>query len=139
MSDQRLIMPKRAEVTVYQNRNTARQEVVFLTGNAGETSDGYHTFDELYDHRMALTLALLKALPEEQSWRSKEHHSRNDKMFDGFFIVGLDLPTGTVTYHYKLEHWDKFRNAREVEHAPAWDGHTPKEALNRLMEYGGSK
>ena len=28
----------------------------------GSTSDGFHTFDELYAHRMTLTMALFRAL-----------------------------------------------------------------------------
>lgn len=39
----------------------------------GGTSDGYHTFDELYEHRMALTLGLMKNCPKI-SWRSRNHH-----------------------------------------------------------------
>lgn len=33
-------------------------EAIKLLPNAGEVSDGYHTFDELYEHRVALFIAL---------------------------------------------------------------------------------
>lgn len=99
------------------------------------TSDGYHTFSELYDHRRALTAALTKVLFLD-SWRSKAHHPDDDPMFEGgYFIVGIDLPTGTITYHYKLTHWNDFRHVPELEHAPKWDGAAPAETVARLLDY----
>lgn len=101
----------------------------------GDVSDGYHTFDELYDHRMALTAALVKSHPE-LSWRSKEHHPDGDPMFGGFFIVGMTLPgIGDISYHYKLEHWDLFNGMPTFPHAHLWDGHTPAEVVRRLKAY----
>lgn len=103
----------------------------------GDTSDGYHTFGELYDHRRALTAALAvvmtSALPGS-AWRSKQHHPDDDPMFDGgWFIVGLHLPTGTITYHYELKHWDDFRHVPELPHAPKWDGAAPADTVDRLL------
>lgn len=100
-------------------------------------SDGHHTFGELYDHRRALTVALCRTLP---SWRSKAHHPEDEPMFEGgYFIVGIDLPTGTITYHYKLSHWDDFAHVPELEHAPKWDGAMPDDTVARLMEYGSRR
>jgi hypothetical protein len=102
-----------------------------------EISDGYHTFGELYDHRRALTAALAFSLSRSASWRSKAHHPDDDPMFEGgYFIVGIDLPgVGTVTYHYKLSHWDDFRHIRELEHAPKWDGAPPSDTVHRLLDW----
>lgn len=97
-----------------------------------EVSDGYHTFGELYDHRRALTAALATVLP---SWRSKAHHPDGEPMFPGYFVVGIDLPTGTVTYRYKLDYWDDFTGVEEREHAPRWDGAGPPETVDRLLEW----
>lgn len=105
--------------------------------NADEISDGYHTFGELYDHRRALT-ALLAALAARvgNSWRSKAHHPEDSPMFEGgYFIVGVELPgAGTITYHYKLSHWDDFATVPELEHAPKWDGAPPSETVERLLK-----
>lgn len=107
-------------------------------------SDGYHTFSELYDHRRALTAALLAALTRTQhdlgahpwAWRSKLHHPDDNPMFDGgYFIVGADLPTGQISYHYKLRHWDDFADIPERQHAPRWDGHTPDTTVDRLLRW----
>jgi hypothetical protein len=98
-----------------------------------EIWDGYHTFGELYDHRRALTAALMKVMPA--SWRSKNHHPEDDMMFDGYFIVGMNLPTGKITYHYKLKHWRDFSHVDELRHAPKWDGATPNDTVTRLMAW----
>lgn len=105
-------------------------------GPAHEVSDGYHTFGELYDHRRALTAVLAAAASTaDDSWRSKAHHPDDDPMFEGgYFIVGIRLPTGTITYHYKLKHWDEFAAVPELEHAPKWDGAAPADTVTRLLE-----
>lgn len=98
-------------------------------------SDGYHTFGELYDHRRALTAVLaMAAATAGDSWRSKAHHPDDDPMFEGgYFIVGIELPTGTITYHYKLHHWDDFKDVPELPYAPKWDGATPADTVTRLL------
>lgn len=56
-------------------------------------------------------------------------------MFDGFFIVGVETPEGPATYHYAIDpYWEMF-DCKEVEHAPAWDGHTPQEAIARIEHW----
>jgi len=99
------------------------RQMVFKDEAPGDTSDGYHTFDELYEHRRALTsvLATIGAINKD-SWRSKRHHPDDGPMFDGHFIVGIELPDGTIAYHFELEHWDRFSAVPELEHAPKWDG-----------------
>ena len=109
-----------------------------------EISDGHHTFGELYDHRRALTAVLagyaaltsraISGMPEGGAWRSKAHHPDDSPMFEGgYFIVGIELDTGTITYHYKLTHWDDFAAVPELDHAPKWDGAGPPETIERLL------
>lgn len=108
--------------------------MVFKDDAPDDTSDGHHTFGELYDHRRALTAALAVCLP---SWRSKQHHPDDDPMFEGdYFIVGIDFPTGTITYHYKLSHWDDFAGVSyDLDHAPKWDGLPPSGSVDRILEW----
>jgi len=118
-----------------RNGRTTRIEVV---ARHVEISDGYHTMNELYDHRRALTAALAQALP---SWRSKAHHPDDWPMFEGgYFIVGIDLPeVGTITYHYKLSHWDDFTGVIELPHAPKWDGAPPAATVDRLLAWARTR
>lgn len=99
-------------------------------------SDGYHTMQELYDHRCALTavLATIGAIGGD-SWRSKQHHPEDDPMFAGYFIVGMELPAGTVSYHYPLADWDRFEAVTVLEHSPKWDGHDSAEVVDRLLDF----
>lgn len=102
--------------------------------SAGELSDGYHTFNELYHHR-AVLFALICNQNQDRAWKSLLHSNPEDKMFDGMFIVGIDTPFGQVTYHYDIDpYWNVF-NVKELERAPEWDGHTPQEAIDRLQKW----
>jgi len=112
------------------------REMVFKDEAPGDTSDGHHTFDDLYDHRRALTAVLASAAASfGDSWRSKAHHPNDDEpMFEGHFVVGIELPTGTIRYHYKLAHWDDFAAVPELPYAREWDGAGPVETLARCFE-----
>ena len=95
----------------------------------GETSDGYHTFNELYHHRAVLFSVIVKAFPDK-AWKSKQHN--DGTMYDGMFIVGIDTPEGQATYHYDIDpYWDMFK-CQELARAPKWDGHTPAQAIERI-------
>jgi len=96
-------------------------------------SDGYHTFKELYYHRMILFAVLCNTHPEV-AWKSKLH--ADNTMYDNYFIVGVTTPEGDYSYHYDLEFWDKFK-VKELPNALVWDGHQPKDIdrLFRLEEY----
>ena len=97
-----------------------------------EVSDGYHTFGELYYHRMILFSLLLNNHPEI-SWKAKKHH--DGTMFDDTsFICGIETPEGQYTYHYHLEYWDMFK-VKEMEFAPKYDNHIPSD-ITRLLTIG---
>ena len=97
-----------------------------------DVSDGYHTFGELYAHRHALTLNLMKEL-STKAWFSKFHD--DGTMFEGNFIVGIDLPSGMITYHLPLSLYDyaKKTKATELARGKKYDGHTPDDVIKRLM------
>ena len=95
----------------------------------GDTSDGYHTFNELYHHRAVLFSVIVKAF-SDKAWKSLRHY--DGTMYDGMFIVGIDTPEGQATYHYDIDpYWDMFE-CRELEYAPEWDGHTPAQAIEHI-------
>jgi hypothetical protein len=97
--------------------------------NIGKISDGYHTFDELYYHRMAL-FAIICNTYKEKAWKSKLHD--DGTMYDNYFIVGITTPLGDYSYHYDLKYWDDFYNAKVLKKAPKWDGHQPND-IDRLF------
>lgn len=99
-------------------------------GDIGEVSDGFHTFNSLYYQRLVLFATLVNAFPT-LSWKSHKHHNGELPFGGGWFIVGIDTPAGSYTYHYKDTEWGIFR-CPEVETAPEWDGHTDKD-VHRLL------
>lgn len=92
-------------------------------------SDKWHTFDELYYHRMILFLTIQKA-HKEKSWKSKLHH--DGTMFDDSFIVGIETPEGQYSYHYNLKYWELFDEIKELDKAPEYDGHKPEDIIRLL-------
>lgn len=100
-------------------------------GDIGETSDGYHTFNELYEHRHALFMALAKT-SEFLAWKSRLH--ADGTRFDGWFVAGIELPTGQITYHLPERLWDACP-AEVLERGRLWDGHTSDDVVQRLTEF----
>lgn len=101
-----------------------------------EPHDEYHTMSELYRYRMLYNAhaAIGWMASGLKVVKSKKHYD-GELCFGGkYFIVTVELPTGQVSNHYKLEHWDLF-NVPEVELPPKWDGHTPELAAQRLEDY----
>lgn len=96
--------------------------------DTGKISDGYHTFEELYYHRMIL-FAVICNLHKDRAWKSWKHH--DGTMYDDYFIVGITTPKGQYSYHYHKDYWDIF-NVIEVDSAPKWDGHKPED-ITRLL------
>lgn len=100
-----------------------------------DTSDGYHTFGELYQYRMlynalaANEWATHGTYPVVKSWK----HSDGEPCFGGgWFIVVMTLPAGQVSNHYASKHWHLFA-VPEVDLPPEYDGHTPADAAERLL------
>ncbi len=104
----------------------------------GETSDGFHTFNELYEHRHALYLAVCKLAVNAGCtvWRSKFH--ADGSMYDGWFILGIHIrPSEQITYHLPLRFWDRCDVAETRERAPEYDGHSSAVVIQRLKAWFG--
>lgn len=102
----------------------------------GETSDGYHTFNELYEHRAILYIRLCRLLVFEWGfdvWRSKLHSDGSS--YEGWFIMGIFSKKGDqISYHLPIDKWEMTRFAKTLDQAPEFDGHTPSDVLKRLAE-----
>lgn len=101
--------------------------------DSGSVSDGYHTFDQLY-HQRAILFAALVNLNKNISWKSLKHEDGNycfDKNGD-WFIVGIDTPEGTYTYHYETDKYWNIFNCQVLPIGKHWDGHT-EEDVTRLL------
>lgn len=108
----------------------------------GETSDGYHTFNELYEFRKLYNAALFSHWAQHdpyteffgtvhKSWR---HYDGEECFGGGWFIVMATLPTGQISNHYEATDWDLFK-VPERDRADEWDGHTAQDVADRLTAF----
>lgn len=93
----------------------------------GDISDGYHTFDELYEHRCLLFITLALAFKSRAFWRPH---------YEGWPLLGVQIapPVGQITYHIPEKFLPLFKD-RIKEGGPEWDGHTPAQVIERLNEW----
>lgn len=91
-------------------------------------SDTYHTFGELYHHRMIL-FSIICNQNKGKAWKSRLHD--DGTMYVDYFIVGITTSEGEYTYHYHMDNWNSF-DIEELTSAPAWDGHIPSD-ITRLL------
>ena len=107
-----------------------------------DANDGSHSFEELYDHRITLYIALCKMISEKNGdgispiheiWRSKLHSDGSS--YEGWFILGIDKDPGMqITYHLPMDRWGDTNFAETLDNAPEWDKHTHVDVLERIKK-----
>lgn len=115
--------------------DTERERINAICEVAGvadidDLSDGFHTFRQLYYQRMMLFAALVKQ-NKNRAWKSLRHEDGELCFGGGWFIVGIDTPEGSYTYHYENNYYSLF-DCEELERGKHWDGHTEKD-VTRLL------
>lgn len=96
----------------------------------GKLSDGYHTFDDLYFQRLVLWQRICND-HKDICWKTKCHDD-GELCFGGTnFLIAMDTPQGTYSYHYPIEEWDRF-DVKELPKAKPFDGHTSKD-VERIL------
>jgi len=95
-----------------------------------DLSDGFHTFRQLYYQRMMLFATIVKQ-NKDKAWKSLRHEDGEFCFGGGWFIVGVDTPEGSYTYHYEDNYYSLF-DCKELERGKHWDGHTEKD-VTRLL------
>lgn len=104
----------------------------------GEVSDGYHTFNELYEYRMLYNAALFNEFAKQGLYdvhKSRKHSDGEYPFGDSnWFIVIAELPTGQISNHYEMKDWDKFQ-IPEKPLANKWDEHSPRDVAERLTSF----
>ena len=108
----------------------------------GKVSDGYHTFNELYEYRMLYNAALFNEFAKQGLYdvhKSRKHSDGEYPFGDSnWFIVMAELPTGQISNHYEMKDWDKFQ-IPEKPLANKWDEHSPKDVVDRLTSFTNPK
>ena len=98
------------------------------------TSDWYHTFKELYEHRIALYIAFVnESLNYDCSYKwhkSKLHFDWT--WYEWRFIVMWYLGWRQISYHLPIDKWDMV-HCKIKDRADKWDWHTPQDVVNILL------
>ena len=115
--------------------------------DVSQVSDGWHTFSGLYDIRLAYNVALFNEWaqqcnedtlatgnPKHDVHKSTRHHNGELCFGGGWFIVVANLPSGQISNHYEMKHWDLFRVPSVEKAKYEWDGHTSEDIIKRLKE-----
>lgn len=99
-----------------------------LPCEVGGVSDGYHTFNELYEHRHLLFLHLVASNKKDafKTWKDDK-----GELWEGWFILGLNTKHGQITYHLPERYWLD-AEVVAIEHNSDYDGHTAQDVLERL-------
>ena len=101
----------------------------------GDTSDGYHTFNELYDFRKAYNAALFNEWAASGKYsvhKSKRHYDGEECFGGGWFIVVAQLPNGQISNHYEMKDWELFQLLETEKALFEYDNHTSVDVLKRL-------
>ena len=120
---------------------TPRPKVIIQFPKDVDVNDGHHTFNELYEHRCTLWIALCRALchldfnrqdrPRPVIWRSKKHS--DGSCIPGWFVLGAGQGDGQqMTYHLPESRWEETGFACTWPQAPEYDGHTSEDVLDRI-------
>ena len=117
------------------------QEIINKAKKEGEDisklSDGYHSFEELYEFRKVYNAALFNEWAKKdlhQVHKSKRHNDGERCFGGGQFIVVAILPTGQISNHYENKDWELFDVKEEEKALFPFDGHTSSDVLLRLKD-----
>lgn len=104
--------------------------------DTGNISDGYHTFNELYEFRLLYNAAFFNLIYRgdyTEVYKSKLHSDGEHPFGDpNWFIVVAKLPAvGQISNHYEMKDWDLFKIPEKYQ-AEEWDGHTSQDVAKRL-------
>lgn len=108
-----------------------------------DISDGYHSFNELYEFRKLYNAALFNEWAYEEFedqhgvvgydvHKSLCHYDGELCFGGGWFIVVAVLPGGQISNHYKVEDWDLFQIPEYSKAKYPFDGHTAQDVADRL-------
>lgn len=105
----------------------------------GNTSDGCHTFNELYEFRMIYNAALFNEWASHNKYETNKSWKHNDGEWcfgneKEWFIVTAKTPFGVISNHYPASDWDMFKIPETETSIHEYDGHTARDVVERLRK-----
>lgn len=95
----------------------------------GDISDGYHTFNELYRHRILLFIYALAHGAFSDAYVVRDH-------FEGWdlIVARTAILHEQMSYHVPMEYRELYISLpRKTNEEHKWDGHTANHVLERLF------
>lgn len=105
--------------------------------NTNIISDGYHTFGELYEHRIELFITVCKFQYRKFVNHETDLNPWRTQPVNGWFVLGVGREKGEqITYHLPESKLSEVVNIA-IQMSPLgdnYDGHTSNDVLNRLKK-----
>ena len=106
-----------------------------LRPDTNNISDGYHTFGQLYEHRIELWMIVTKCASTWGFERWKTHRHSDGSQMKGWFLLGMFSEKGhQITYHLPNKYWKRLSWIPTLKKAPEFDGHSSDDVLKRLKK-----
>lgn len=109
------------------------QKDVDELSDKGKLSDGYHTFNELYEHRCVLTVGLVNIWNNADYYWLKALKHHDGSSYDGWFLLGICHENEMLgSYHLPMSYWNSCRCKQEEVSPFPFNGHTPEDTLRLI-------
>ena len=108
-------------------------DVTIEVDDLTKVSDGYHTIEELYEHRNLLYLLYVIS----QIGNYDDIYYKEDENTPGWFILYIEITEGQISYHLPNKYLRIVKGHKGIRNAPGdykWDGHTSKDVL-RILDH----
>jgi len=139
----------------YTSEDALNQLIKTMKADTNKISDGYHTFEELYEFRKVYNASLFNewakpymervaaidrgdivqsnmVFPKYDVHKSWKHSDGKPCFGGGWFIVVAVLPNGQISNHYEEKDWDLFKIPETEKAKHEFDGHTAFDVIQRL-------
>lgn len=115
---------------IYAKVGDKNIDITIEVDDLTKVSDGYHTIEELYEHRNILFLLYVLS----QRGEYDTIYYRKDKNIPGWFILYIEITEGQISYHLPDKFFKHVRlsGIKEAPKDYKWDGHKSNDVLTRL-------
>ena len=109
----------------------SEKKTFIIEGN--DLSDGYHTFDELYEHRMLLYINFCLSRANECYWTFHEDFGNCP------ICLVWESRAGQISYHLNKKYLSLIQKKFKRNDDHKYDGHNSFDVLDRLKVLSGGE
>lgn len=94
-------------------------------------SDGWHTFEELYNVRHALFI-IVALYFKESAFKTLKNN--DGTVYNDYFLLYVNTVEGQVSFHLPQKYWEYCSFATTTDKNDTYDGHTTIDVYLRLLK-----